>query len=185
LVSELGLESRLENVEFRTFDPQAQSKARAKAKERLCDIAAAELLMPESVFKRYLSDFDVSALSIERLARVFQASISATAIRIAEVSPEPCIALVWKHQPNNRSRGLRLAWCRGPGRNPSGKSHYTPVHLIAPNTSILYQAYKGNDLVKCRKLFKIDTIAKRLHMESKGSGKDDKRYVVSLAFLNR
>ena len=184
LISELELESRLQNVEFRTFNPQAQKIARARAKERLCDIAAKELLMPEAVFKQYLSEFGISIPSIERLANVFRVSIQATAIRIAEISPEPCITLLWQHRPQKRAKGLRLAWCTGPRINTSSKTHYAPVHKIAANTSALYQAYQGNNLVKCHKLFKIGATTRRLLMESKGFGYDEKRFVVSLALLN-
>ncbi len=181
--NELDLDSRLENVEFGTYNPQAQKIARVKTKERLVDVAAAELLMPELVFKQYLSEFGISVLSIEKLANVFQVSIQATARRIAEVSSEPCIMLLWKHQLKQRAKGLRLAGRTGPGRNTSGKIQYTPVHKTALNTSTLYKAYLGNNPVKCRKLFQIGNTAKRLFMESKGFGYDEKRYVVSLALL--
>ena len=46
LLSELKLESCIEDIEFRTFNPQARAIARGKAKERLCHAAATELLMP-------------------------------------------------------------------------------------------------------------------------------------------
>jgi Zn-dependent peptidase ImmA (M78 family) len=184
LISDLELESRLQTVEFRTFNPQAEKIAHAKAKERLCDIAAKELLMPEAVFKQYLSEFGISIPSIERLANIFRVSIKATAIRIAEVSPKPCISLLWKHRPKKRVKGLQLAWCIGPRMGTSSKTNYEPVHKIATNTSALYQAYQGNNLIKCHKLFKIGTTTRYLPMESKGFGYDDKRFVVSLAFLN-
>ena len=183
LDSELDLGSRLENVEFRTYNPQAQRTARVKARERLVDIAATELLMPESVFRQYLSEFGISVLSIEKLANVFQVSIQATARRIAEVSLEPCITLLWKHQLKQRAKGLRLAGCTGPGRNTSSKIQYMPVRKIALNTSTLYKAYRGNNPVKCHILFQMGTTAKRLLMESKGFGYDENRYVVSLALL--
>lgn len=185
LIGELGLESRLENVEFRTFNSHRQKIPRVNAKERLCDIAATELLMPESVFKQYLSEYGVSIYSIERLAKVFQVSIQTTAIRAAEVSPEPCITLLWKHQLKNRAKGLRLVGLIGPGKNTSTKTKYMLVHKTAPNTSTLYEAYQGNNLIKCSKLFKIGTTAKRLLMESKGFGYDEKRYVISLALLKQ
>ena len=183
LINELGLESRLENVQFRTFNSHRPKIPRANARERLCDIAATELLMPESVFKHYLSEYGTSIHSIEKLAKVFQVSIQTTAIRAAEVSPEPCITLLWKHQPQKRAKGLRLAGFIGPGRNTSTKNQYMLVHKTAPNTSTLYEAYRGNNLVKSDKLFKVGPTAARLLMESKGFGYGEKRYVVSLALL--
>ena len=174
LISELDLVYHLEDVEFRTFNPQAQKIARAKAKERLCDIAATELLMPESMFRQYLSKLGVSIFSMERLANIFRVSIQATAFRIAELSAEPCITLLWQHRPKERAKGLRLSRCVGPERNASNKIYFAPINTIALNTSTLYKAYQGNNVIKCHKLFKIGTTTKYLLMESKGFGYDEK-----------
>jgi len=182
LLSELKLEPRLEEAEFRTFNPQADRMERAKARERLCDAAATELLMPEIVFKKYLSSLGASINSIERLANIFRVSIQAAAIRIAEVSAEPCIALLWLSRPLAKSKALRLAWHVGPGKKLSGKTNYAPVNMLVRHTSTLYKAYEGETLVKSWKLFRLGSSTKRCPMESKGFGHKEKRYVISLAF---
>jgi Zn-dependent peptidase ImmA (M78 family) len=183
--SELKLENYTNSIEHRTFNPLAERKARAAARERLCDAAATELLMPEMVFSKYLSGFGVSAHSIEQLASIFMVSIRAAAWRIAEVSTEPCIALLWQPWLRNRSKGLRLAWCAGPGRKTSGKSYYMPLHTYVRPPSTLHKAYENDKLVKSFKLFKLDTAVKRCSMESKGFGRGETRYVISLAFPDR
>ncbi|HEY93025.1 MAG TPA: ImmA/IrrE family metallo-endopeptidase [Dehalococcoidia bacterium] len=185
LFSEAKLERYIQNIEYRTFDPQGHEEARSTARERLCDIAATELLMPESVFRKYLSGFGVSVHSIERLANIFKVSIRAATWRIAEVSTEPCIALLWQLWPTNKPKGLRLAWCVGPGRNSRGKANYMPMHTLVRHPSKLHKAYEYDRSVKSSKLFKVDNAVKRLPMESKGFGHDGTRYVVSLALLNR
>jgi len=185
LLSELNLEPCIEDVEFRTFNPQAHALARAKARERLCDAAATELLMPEAVFKKYLSGFGISIKSLEWLADIFRVSISSTAIRIAEVSAEPCIALLWHPRPRTKSKALRLAWRVGPGKKSRGKANYMPVHTLVKRTSILYKAYQHDDPVKCHKLFRLDAGVKRLPVESKGFGSGEMRHVISLAFPDR
>ena len=181
LLSELQL-YLTEDIEYRTFNPQVQMIDRAKAREHLCDVAAAELLMPESVFRKYLLDFGISINSIERLANIFRVSIQSVAIRIAEVSPEPCLALLWQPWPRNRPKGLRLAV---PRRNSRGKTNYIPVHTLAKSDSTLYKAYQHDSPVKSSKDFKIDNTVKRLPMEAKGFGHGDARRVISLAFLGR
>ncbi len=181
LLSELQL-YLTEDIEYRTFNPQVQMIDRAKAREHLCDVAAAELLMPESVFGKYLSGFGVSINSIERLASIFRVSLQSSAIRIAEVSPEPCLALLWKPWPRSKPKGLRLAV---PRRNSRGKTNYIPVHTFAKSDSILYKAYQHDSPVKSSKDFKIDNTVKRLPMEAKGFGHGETRYVISLAFLDR
>jgi len=182
LLDELKLEPRIEDEEFRTFNPQAHAIARARARERICDIAATELLMPEQVFKRYLSYFGVSVYSLERLANVFKVSIQSTAIRMAELSTEPsCVALLWKPWPRNNPKALRLAW---PKRNPQGKL-CIPVNTVVRPPSTLHKAYQQDSPVKSLILFKVGNTKKRLRMESKGFGRDENRYVISLALHDR
>ena len=185
LLSELKLEPCIEDVEFRTFNPQAHAITLAKARERLCHAAATELLMPEIVFKKYLSSFGASIKSLEWLANIFRVSISSTAIRIAELSAEPCIALLWLPRPGTKSKALRLAWRVGPGEKSRGKADYMPVHTLARHTSTLYKAYQYDRPVKCHKLFELDAGVKRLPVESKGFGRGETRHVISLAFPDR
>ena len=185
LLSGLKLERRIENVEYRTFNPQGEQKARTAARERLCDAAATELLMPELIFRKYLSGFGVSVHSIELLANIFRVSIRAAAWRIAEVSVEPCITLLWQLWGRSKPKGLRFMWRVGPGREPRGKANYMPVHTLVRYPSKLHRAYEHDSPVKSSKLFKVDNVIKRLPMESKGFGHGDTRRVISLAFLEK
>lgn len=185
LLSELNLELCVEEAEFRTFNPQAQAMAGTRTRERLCDAAATELLMPEIVFKKYLLGLGASISSIESLANIFRVSIRAAAIRIAELSTEPCIALLWLSRPGTKSKALRLAWHVGPGNRSQIKGNYVPKHTLARHTSTLYKAYQYDSPVKCRKDFRLDAGIKRILIESKGFGRGEMRYVISLGFPNR
>ena len=185
LLGELELEPLMEEVEFRTSNPQGQAKNRQSPRERLCDAAATELLMPEMIFKKHLSRLGASINSIEWLANIFKVSISSTAIRIAELSTEPCIALLWRLRPGTKSKALRLAWHIGPGKKFKGKANYMPVNTLVIPTSTLYKAYQYDSPVKCYKKFKFDASEKRLPVESKGFGRKETRYVISLAFPDR
>jgi Zn-dependent peptidase ImmA (M78 family) len=186
LLSELNLELCVEEAEFRTFNPQAQAMAGERTRERLCDVAATELLMPEAIFKKYLSNFGISINSLEWLANIFRVSITSTAIRIAEVSTEPCIALLWRPRKGTKSKALQLAWHVGPGNRWQGKGNYVPKDTLARHTSTLYKAYQSDSPVKSRKLFRLDAdIEQHIPIESKGFGYDEARYVVSLAFPDR
>jgi len=146
LLSELKLELNTEDIEYRTFNPQAHVIAYQKARERLYDVAATELLMPEFIFRKYLPGFGVSVHSIERLAAIFRISIRTAAWRIAEVSTEPCIALLWQPHRSAKSKALRLAWRVGPGKNREAKLTICqcihllgiPTHCIKPTkTTVL------------------------------------------------
>jgi len=182
---ELKLEPYVRSIEYRTFNPQAERKAQSKARERLCDIAATELLMPHSVFKKYLLGFGTSVYSIERLANVFGVSFQSAAIRIAEVSMEPCITILWRPWRKIKSQVLRLAWRVGPGIQWRGKANYVPVNSIIKHTEKLYRAYEDEAPIKSSKIFKLGTITKRCLIESKGFGRADTRYVLSLAVPDR
>jgi len=166
---ELALRLSLDNDEFRG----ANSNTVGRAKERLCFVAAAELLMPESVFKKYLAGFGVSVNSIERLAYTFRVSIPAAAIRIAEVSTEPCITIIWK-----RAQKVR---CKGKGF--MAKLNRKDVYIGDP--SALLTAYESDRSVRSFRSFEIGGIKKRCLMESTGFGRDKWRYVISLIFPER
>jgi len=185
LVSELKLEHYIHGIEYRVFNPSKTVEVRARARERLCDVAAADLLMPDFVFRKYLSSFGLSISSIEHLANVFKVSVEAAAMRIAEVSVEPCITLKWLLRRGIKPEALSLKSRVGPGRKSRGKNNYMPVHKLVRHDSTLYKAYQHDSPIKSWKKFKVDNADKRLPMESKGFGHGETRYVLSLAFLDR
>lgn len=165
---ELDLLHHLGNSNDNEFR-MSKSQVIGKAKERLCQIAAAELLMPEVVFNKYLINFGVSVNSIKRLSQIFMVSFPAAAIRIAEVSLEPCTAVIWKPWQKTRSKGF------------IGYLMQKPLYI--KNPSSLLKAYESDSCVKSSKYFEINNIKKRCLMESKGFGQHKTRYVISLVFL--
>ena len=52
--------------------------------ERLCDMIATELLLPEAIFRRHVGD-KTEIPNLRRVAKLFEASLSATLIRAAEL----------------------------------------------------------------------------------------------------
>ena len=180
LFSELKLEHYINSIEYRTFNPQAKARTREKARERLCDVAAAELLMPEQIFKKYLTNFGLSINSVELLAHIFRTSIQATALRIAEVSNEPCLMLMWRPFPENNPKGLKLKRCI----SSETKTRAMPMHTLDKISSNLFKAYESNISVKSTKHFRINNTKHILPMESKGFSYGEYRYVLSLAFLS-
>lgn len=168
------------DTEFR----MSGSDVSKKAKEHLCQAVAAELLMPEWIFQKYLSRWGASVTSTEWLAHTFKVSIPAAAIRVAELSEEPCIVIRWKRLPRGRTKVLETDWCFGPGRERDN-GYYGPVVARARYPSSLFKAYEGELPVKSTKLFRLGNIKKNCHMESRGFGGGEMRYVISLAFPER
>jgi Zn-dependent peptidase ImmA (M78 family) len=158
---------------------------RQRDKERLCDMAAAELLMPRDVLEQHLSRLGTSVLAIEQLSRVFMVSKPAVAVRIAEVSQEPCIAIKWSHWQRQRSSGFVLVWLLGSGRQAHDGGYYIRERTSVRDPSALLKAYRCDEVVKSFRSFAFGGVKKRCHMESKGFGAGNMRYVVSLVFPER
>jgi Zn-dependent peptidase ImmA (M78 family) len=182
MLKELKLEHYIQNIEYRTFNPEGEKKAHARIRERLCDVIATELLMPERIFRDQASVMAFSIDVIERLARIFQVSVQAAAIRIAEVSAEPCVALLWQVRPRTKTKSLKLVWSAGPGVRTVNKFQYTLVNPNAQYTSAVQRAYESAEVTECYRLFRCGVQTYRLRMESKGFGYDENRFVMSLAF---
>jgi len=181
LFSDLKLENYVRSIEYRTFNASKTMEIRIRARETLCDAAAAELLMPELVFRKYLSTFGLSITSVKYLASTVKVSIPATTRRIPEVSIEPCITILWQPWPRSKPRGLRSVM----GKQSRGKASYMLVHKNVNTSSALYKAYQSDTLVKTWKLFRDTNTVKRLPVEAKGFGRGETRSVISFAFPDR
>lgn len=68
----------------------AGAYAKREPNEVLCDLFAAELLMPQELWRSAIPDQAPSLHVIEELASQFRASFPATASRFALLSPTPC-----------------------------------------------------------------------------------------------
>ena len=152
--------------EFRTG-----KQTKGSYRERLCDIAAAELLMPEDIFRKYLVNSGISVSSIEKLANTFMVSAQAIAIRIAKVSPKPCDAIIWKPLRKTRSCGFI--------------GYYAQKLIYIRNPSPLLKAYDTDNPCTSYKSFENGNIKRRCLMESKGFGRGETRYVISLIFAEK
>jgi hypothetical protein len=74
--------------------------------EKLCDMLSAEILMPRTVFEYALGERPVDATTIRALASRFQTSLTATAIRCADLRPVSVLDV----------QDGRVRWTRGPVR---------------------------------------------------------------------
>ena len=183
LLNELGLERYIQTLEYRRFDPQKTLRTRAGMRERLCDVAAAELLMPKEVFKRYLEMSSLTVGCILPLARTFSASVSSTAMRIAEVSSEPCVVTFWKPVRDKRSPDLVCSWCSGWYAPQGTLQRLEPVAQRVMPPSTLHVAYQGKVTTKSSRIFRrgTGTETERLRTEAMGFGNGETRLVISIA----
>lgn len=86
------------------------SYAKRPLNEILCDVFAAELLLPIDKFKPLVDEEEPSFKAVGSLAETFQASLAATASRFATVSSLPCayvLSEAGKVKYSARSRAFR------------------------------------------------------------------------------
>jgi Zn-dependent peptidase ImmA (M78 family) len=83
---------------MRVVDDDLESLNSNPYEESLCNMAAAEILMPHRPFARLASETGLSAQSIVTLARIFGSSLWATARRFVEVSRFSSIVALWEYQ---------------------------------------------------------------------------------------
>ena len=78
--------------------------------EILCDVFAAECLLPYSVFKKDIDDLDVSLDALKELANQYKASVTSTGSRFAANCDIPCAFVLMENDKTryvSRSKSLR------------------------------------------------------------------------------
>lgn len=122
--------------------------------ERLCNLGAAEFLLPRSYIRPILETEGVSVALIERLAGHFKASRLATAIQIVDCATHACILVVAARVEPPSIRHPRML---SPGNSspaplvveramPSRKARYTVGrHTPIRRTSIIAAAEAGEE----------------------------------------
>lgn len=66
--------------------------------EFFCDIAARSLLLPEAMFVVRCSELEPSINNMLLMAEEFACSLEAVALRLDQLRPWPCVAVVWEMQ---------------------------------------------------------------------------------------
>ncbi|MBI4296955.1 MAG: ImmA/IrrE family metallo-endopeptidase [Chloroflexi bacterium] len=177
-------ESQIAVPKFRSVNASGE----AHFAEKLCNRIAAELLMPELPFRNALLSLGASVTSISSLAKIFYTSVLATAIRIAEMCPEPCIALYWRKAQRRgwrKEKPCLILAVDNADELELPSSPYGIPKLIAPKpNSSVSRALETNLMVGGFESFPLGSVARPFYIESKAFGRDP-RYVISLVFPDR
>jgi len=135
--------------------------AGSRAEERLCDIFATELLMPEEKFyddaKRVLGKQEHLVKGLIELSTLYKVSTQAVAIRLFELKVLDRgrhVIIKWNwmpnpHKPQNSKRKLRVEW-GAPATFP-----YIPKYLSTQVNSVFERSSFGNDVVSEKAEIKI------------------------------
>jgi len=111
--------------------------AHRTARERACDAIAAELLLPYHLFQPRCRELGASLAIVKRLADDFDASLSATAIRMAELTSDPIIIARWA--PVGPPQHLTLEWST---RSRTARGCYIPRGSSPPPGSTPLRAIR-------------------------------------------
>ena len=93
-------------LEFESAHPQPRMRVvdtnlelRTSEEELLCNLIAAEILLPELPFRKIIKEFGVCTANVLALAELFRASITATARRVVEYSRFRLVATLFEYDP--------------------------------------------------------------------------------------
>ena len=174
---------------YRSYISRAED---SDAEERLCDVIAAELLMPEKTFTERVRAFGRSLEHLPRLAYLFDTSLTATAIRYWELLPEPCHLIRWR--TSSYRPGILPAWQR---RNRVPGPRLYPVRGLSESGPNVFQAIRESWktlrmsasreklLVKEKAGGRYYARTSTFEAESIGFGSGSNRSVMSAVYLSR
>ncbi len=110
------------------------SENQNREEEYICDRIAEELLLPTKFFLPAARSEQRSVSSLPRLAHRFEASIKATAIRLAHSGIWNCIVIAWRP---DHTGALKYHW----SAKPDNLSCYIPTSATCATTSGIYRTY--------------------------------------------
>jgi Zn-dependent peptidase ImmA (M78 family) len=120
---------------------------RDEEEERLCNIAAAELLMPSSEFSKIVKDYVASPKSLQDISNLFEVSLVATVVNLLKHKLWNATFILWK-QNNNK---LEAEWIAQPNCNLV----YSPAfEIVNFEKSSIYKAFQTDELIKNQETLK-------------------------------
>jgi Zn-dependent peptidase ImmA (M78 family) len=174
-------------------------------KERLCELGAAELLMPMDLFKPLVEQEGVSMIAAERLASQCQVSLTAALRRIVDTDMAECAVIRWRYRHSSRqfvpSAVGQLPLFGDPtSMDPPRKLRVERVYLssgvrsarvfiprgksIEDNT-LIFRAYEEGVPTSGYDTLDLANLRGRYYAESRPVAIDGERMVISLVHLQK
>jgi hypothetical protein len=166
-------------------------------KERICNKAAANLIMPRESFHPRAMRLGLSFRSAELLADEYEVSLMAALCRLIDMYPRKGVLVLWQmrnkpteiskevpesqiempgfHPTNLPTPKLRVAWSYGNFRDL-----YIPVHKSIPDDSSICEAWNTNRFVSREENIPFGRYATRAIIESKPFSIDGEKQILSL-----
>lgn len=147
-----------------------------ETEERLCDEAAAEMLMPEGMFREKACADRPSIALLKELAKTFAVSLEATALRYANIVPEAPQVTYWFKQGDE----LQFKWDRGTCIVPA--TSFAPARRGRSSIiqEALTRAYYGDGPTKAQGVERAVYPPRTVLIQAQGFRQGKERYVLSL-----
>lgn len=167
------------------------------AKERICNEAAANLLMPRESYHPRAIQMGLSFQSAELLADEFEVSLMAALCRLIDIYPKQGVMILWQlrnkptelkkevldnqiempgfHPTNLPAPKLRVAWSNGDYRGL-----FVPEHKSIPDDSSVYKAWNTNRFASGEEKTPFGKYSIKAMIESKPFSIDGEKHILSL-----
>ncbi len=120
------------SVKFRTNAPDHPQQD--EDEERLCNIAASELLMPTPIFSKVIEEFSPSPQSLKEVSQLFETSLTATLVKLQSLGLWNAGFVLWKLKNGK----LEPEWIAQPGY---GLSYNPKFELLNLSSSSIYHTF--------------------------------------------
>lgn len=127
--------------------------------ERLCNVAAAELLMPSEVFVKISRDHRPSARSLQAIAQTFESSLTATAVRLLNLKVWEATFVCWQV----KEEGLKARWLAS--RN-CGLAYFPNLEIVNPESSVIRHTAATGEATAGAEWLALDKGYKLCHLSS-------------------
>lgn len=170
---------------FRTLTKEKGEKISNNWLENLCDISAAELLMPSVIFSKYASHYKFHISSLATLSRIFNTSVDASAIRLCDFITKPCFvahSVIDDSQElsNLKLRTTWLTWSRRRMPSKSSRLLFNPK-LLGQRTG-MSKALRTDKPIYSREWMGIMNFRGYCQIWSQGFNSGPQRFVISFVF---
>ena len=172
-----------------------------KRKETLCEMGAAELVMPGHLFRELVCQQPVTLARACALAEECKVSLTATLWRIIEMDLAPLVLIVWrrKHKPTEFVPSIvgQMTFLDSPeAMDPPKKMRvervfvsptfrgFIPTGKSVPATSIIDQAFSSGAPTSGIDALDVGPLCGHYYVEAKPVHVDGERRVMSLIYLD-
>lgn len=171
-----------------------------KTKENLCEEGAAELLMPLSTFVPYVHQWGISLKTGQRLAELYDVSLTAALLRAVRFGPGQHALVLWKlawkpkeekalpcpdqlplfedYAPQPPPKKLRVQWGCSTQDGP-----FIPSHKSVEFDTSIHQSYEQGSVTKGADWVDLGTFRGYCFCESMAITLDTERLVLSVIHL--